>query len=326
MSTQTASPVTIAGGRNSIILSRGYCLFRRFDLTHVPQSRRRAALRTEIERWLPFVNVGYFSVWLGGVALVWGWDRARVERNLQVENATVEFIPETVLRPTCSGTGLVLRTAIDGVTGQSWRNGELFSEVWWPQLPSLSTWHSFCRANSFSPSPIPDAEADVWESTPWAGRSSSPYPDLRSLERWVGIGGLVVLLSIGAFQVGAAARLVWLTSSIEAETDALSTEAEPVLSARSRALNARYESVRLLKTFDAPQPQAYFTLVAALLPAGAKIVDWTFNINTVEFSIEGAATSPLEAVKLFQGISQLQDVSAVPGRKPGQMVISANVR
>lgn len=133
------------GWRKRVLISRSLCLFYLQDLSHIPATRRTAALAQQIKLLSPFSEPGFYVRWQGGKAQLWLWDQAALVARLpEAEHYLV--LPDSVLSPLGGRADLTEqdeeatamqalegRYVLQGISGQehqTWQQGELTDSQW----------------------------------------------------------------------------------------------------------------------------------------------------------------------------------------------------
>lgn len=145
------TPSTTRGWRARVLLSRSLCLFYCQDLSHIPATRRPAALAQQIKLLSPFAKPGFYASWQGGKVQLWLWDQAALfARVPQAEHCLV--LPDSALSPLGKGEesqanegeeqavvdntahnqlhGIYSLQGINGQEQQTWHQGELKESRW----------------------------------------------------------------------------------------------------------------------------------------------------------------------------------------------------
>lgn len=133
------------GWRKRVLISRSLCLFYSQDLSHIPATRRTAALSQQIKLLSPFSDPGFYVRWQNGKAQLWLWDQAALLARLpEAEHCLV--LPDSALSPLGSRADLAAqdeestamqaldgRYILQGISGQehqTWQQGELTDSQW----------------------------------------------------------------------------------------------------------------------------------------------------------------------------------------------------
>ena len=308
---ETADGVQLPGpGRGGYwIISRGLCRFFRVPLlAGAARASQLDAIALEIRRLSPFEKTGSHFHFASGFAGIWLWDERATHAaaaSVGVDIARLRVLPEPALLPS-SQAGLRLIEGLEGVEGQYWSDGELIASRWWLRLPDERAWLFFQRGASVAPEQIsPGVPVPLrldWLERPWTKTRSSGAFDLARLDTRA-MAAVVALLVVAGYGYYAAQYLhtKWSLASLSAEIDTRSAAIEPILRARSQALDnlTAIQSLNELKRF--PGQLALMARVAEVLPAtGARLDDWLYDRGQLELSIAG--DQPLDVVRLVRSL------------------------
>jgi hypothetical protein len=311
-------------GRRYWVVSRGLCRFFRVPLlTGADRASQLDALALEIKRLSPFEETGSHFHLAADFASAWLWDQ-RATRSAAasagIDVARLRVVPEPALLPAVE-TGVRLVETLDGAEGQYWSGGGLSASRWWPRLPDGPAWMLFQRGASVPPeeviSAVPVPLRQPWLARPWTRTRSSASFDLSQLDMHLVAAGIAVALLAAYGYQGARYLHVRHDAAIQAEEIAPRSAAiEPVLAARTRALDdlAAINTLRELDRF--PSQLALMARVAETLPAGgAHLDDWLYDRGQLELSI--ASDQPLDVVRLVRSLEEGGYFSGVAAERSG---------
>lgn len=318
------------------MLARSLCLHARFPVPKdLPPAKREAALRLKILEWSPHASPGMLIDWAETEAGVWIWDSQKVEETIRaagLDPKRMTILPETALaEPGADGARIV--AGLEGLEGQTWREGRLTASRWWPSPPSAEEWRRFQRAAALAPdlqSAVPPEPApSLWRDTPW----------VRTNRRWLALVNeagrmrlalaAAVILTLPIVYEGAAlAHLKTRTFSAEATLSDLRRRADPVIKARLQA-EAALDCVRALLQLDPyPDQLALLAKVGGQLPPnGTALGDWSFQNGDLRFTL--THQNPLDSsyyVRLFEALQIFERVRAEPQGDGKTLVIFAKAK
>jgi hypothetical protein len=309
---QTADGVELPAsgrGRRYWIVSRGLCRFFRVPLlAGADRARQLDAIALEVKRLSPFEQTGWHLHLGFGVAGVWLWDQQATQAvgtAIGVEVTRMRVLPEPALRP-AESEAVRLVESLEGVEGQYWHDGGLSASRWWSRIPEEHAWVLFQRGASV---PSDRISADVpiplrlgWLDRPWTKtRNSRPF-DLSRLDMRL-VAAVVAMAVLGAYGYQGA-RYLHVTENARAlarEVQERSATIEPILSARTRALD-NLTAIRALHELDPfPSQLALMARAAEILPRDkSRFDDWLYDHGQLELSI--AADQPLDVVRLVRSL------------------------
>ena len=325
-----------AAGRGPVewVLARALVHYKSFPLAEVPKNQRVAALRMQLRQWSPFASAGASVVIERDAAMVWMWDKARVDAAIVavgLNPARVKIIPEPLLRPQLN-EGLRLINALDGVEAQVWRTNTLVASRWWPAMPAAEDWLAFQRDAGFAehvqlPSTVQSAPM---LDEPWA--RGGGLEDFRALdsrnEHLVYAIGIVLLAAPTFWYAGHHLKLGAAVSAKKAELATLNDRAQPVIAARNEAQATLLRAQALLALDPYPSQLALMAKVAELLPKnGTSVKEWNYQSGKLKLMIAvpdpGAQSSVL--VSALQTAGPFNNVRAAPGGDSKTLVFNMDV-
>lgn len=240
------------------VLPRSWCVTTSLQAKGVPRHKTAAFIRLHLARLAPFVDSGVYACRTGDWVHLWFWENQRVRDFCEVHGldfAALDLAPESVCLPKIND-GAVLYRCVEGVEAQLWHKGALLDSAWWPKQIDDSDWQAWrptaAAAGSGRAFPV------AWpESLPPMAISSAPpgkQTSARLLKPWASniLGekwwrgfqeirsGMFFTLS-GGVLLGFAGYLSaqWLYVQqelyrVDLEISALSSQVEPVLTARGK--------------------------------------------------------------------------------------------
>src|ERR1700691_2888765 len=142
----------VEGGVIEWVLARALVHYKSFTLSDIPQNQRVSALRMRIRQWTPFSSFGSCVVIERDTAMVWVWNKTRIEEALEtagLQPSRVKIIPETLIVPRIE-SGLRLISTMEGTEAQAWTSFTLVASRWWPAPPTTDEWLTFQRDAAFA--------------------------------------------------------------------------------------------------------------------------------------------------------------------------------
>lgn len=293
----------------------------------------RRALSLAIQRWSPFKTVESAAVWSGRHASVYAWDSSKVGELVAASgrnSARCVLIPEPFHR-SAGSEGPRLVVCIDGFEGQVWKGGFLQASRWWPAQPSKSDWLAFLRTAREAPTPAQLDQAPVELAlleTPWStGHATLDdlWDDIDTPRfRWI------ATTAAGAVPIFLLAQWVALSlagSDLDAERAKLMIASEPVRVEREAVL-ANLDAIDQMIALDRRPTQFEILHRVGVILTGAPvtIIDWTFDIEALEISLE--AQSDIEAtryIELFESDPLFDNVSSRTLPQPRTLRFKMNI-
>lgn len=311
-------------GRRYWIVARGRCRF--FKVSLLPaasHARQLAALGLEAQRLSPFAETGWHLHLGGDFAAIWVWDQAAtraVAAAAGIDIARSRVVPEPAMQPP-GDDGLRLVQTLDGVEAQYWSGGALAASRWWPKAPDGRAWLTFQRGAALAPDeidPVPPQPQHLgWLTRPWTTARAAGSFGLTRIDTRIAAAALgAVILLAYAYQGAQWLRVERDVALLRQEIARRSQQIEPLLEARSRALDNQ-SAIRLLRDL-APFPSqlALMARITATLPAdGARLTAWVYDRGQLELGI--ASPRPLDVVKLVRALEGLDHFKSVAAERTG---------
>ena len=311
-----------------VVIGRDLCRFISIDLTHVPAAQRRQALAHQVETASPWGHADYYPVWRDGVAQVWLWDQAEVERLLTDAGLSALVLlrlksairlPETVFLPASEHDGVVVQPCGIGWEMLRWRRRIVQASRWYSERPQSSAIGWFLRSQGLDAnSHVEQLDAMQYLLAPWPDARPSPLQWLQLHRQAVlYLLGMVLILFI-SLQLSAGARWWWKENNAYAQTAALQASADDLLRARGEARRESVRYAQLLDIYDVPGVLASQWLVTSRMPSGLeyKVIVWERVDRSVEMVISAEVSDTLSVVRALTGPG-IADVSVEPWRKAG---------
>lgn len=315
------------------ILTRPMYRFQIFNLTQVPARNRAQALSLELAQWTPFASSDYYVGWHGQHALVWGWDADKVQQAIAAQGLKpqrVQILPESVLQTPLQDC-LCLTRCREGFEGQLWREGQLERSRWWPQSPTTDEWLMFQRDAGIPPSEQqsqpPAPRATTLNSQPWVNEIGSAGDQKMQLERLLIALGILLLL-LPTFWYGFSFyKIQRSTAQLHDQLAQLQGKAEPIMLARSQALDylARINALRAIAPY--PEQLTLMAKIAQVLPQDKSYIkDWDFQSGQLKITITSTSDiSTTSLIGVLQQAGSFRDVKALPGRDPKSVTLQMDV-
>ncbi|MGB0906119.1 MAG: hypothetical protein ACPGVT_01400 [Maricaulaceae bacterium] len=278
-------------GQGICIIPRGECSFRRIRMAGEGRNALRAvelkarndALSGETDFFVHSDKQSPDDI--NAMSGVWGFARSHFYNG--------RCLPETLAQtPLADGQRLVKN--LTGYEGQFWVKGNLISSRWWPSLPSDVNWKAFVRAikNRSQVSGL-SLEMPNAISVPW--RDDIPLFAMDAKRAEVIFSPLnVAILATFVFAYGFSytgakyAREYISYQSVQTKQEAISGEAEQILSQRRRALGA----MRYVKSYEALGHNGtvlagYDALAKVLGSTGLGVERTTYRNGKLELRLQG---------------------------------------
>lgn len=310
-------------GRRYWVLGRSFCRFGNFPLLEGGNDGRRlAALQLRIKEWSPFETTGSHIHLVGDRALIWVWDQALALQSMAtVRQRSDKFrlIPETCLRQPISN-GLGLLKSMDGCEGQYWREGELVSSRWWPQLPDEAEWLMFQHAAGVDPDQIsgfvPPFAPVSWLARPWT-RGIENHTLKRHRVDPIQMTALLAAFALAGYAYLGAQwlRIDQARSDLVDVVATLTKTNHPIVVDRIAAQSSLQMVQGLVSLDPYPNPLEILARIAEKIPTnGSKLADMNYQTGDLQFTVV-SPQSPDTAfyVRTYEGVKGFSDVSADRG-------------
>ncbi len=322
-------------GKREWVLARPLYRFARFEMPTVPRAQRGPALELQIRQWAPYARAGSYVAWEGDDALVWTWDRARVEAAMAESGVKGELpvVPETLLAPRGSND-VQLVQCLEGCEGQVWRDGQLVASRWWPAMPTAPEWRNFQKDAGVPPeeqrADVAQPSVHAWVDRPWArsGSLAGIATSAAKRERWLVPVTALCLLAATAWYGAQWLKLDGAIAERRAALDALNRKAEPILAARGEALQALDRITALQSALDRyPDQLTLMSRVAqAVTNDGSFLRQWDFANGKLKLEVSSARdVQTRDWVSRFESLGAFRNVQAVPGNDPKSLTLTMDV-
>lgn len=316
------------------VLARALAHYKSFQLADIPKSQRVAALRMQIRQWNPYAAAGSCVVIELDTAMVWLWDRGRVDAAVSaagLQPSRVKVTPETLLTPQLNN-GLRLLKTLDGIEGQVWKSNTLAASRWWPAPPDADEWLAFQRdAGIVDHATLPAVpQSPPLMAEPWARVTSlENYRSLDSrIERMVYGVGILVLASATLWYGMHAVKSNAATISKKTELAALNDKAQPVIAARNDAQATLLRVQALLATDPYPSQLQLMAKVAEALPKnGTHVREWNYQNGKLKLliAVPDPAVQSSGLVSALQTAGPFNNVRAATGGDSKTLVFNMDV-
>ena len=315
-------------GKREWIVARSLCFYRLFDLTTIPAARRSEALKLKIQQWTPLKQYANYIVWQGALAQVWIWDAHKQAEQQQALQVKISHpIPESLLLPKLE-EGIQLLQCSEGVEARYWQQSVLKHSRWWTTSPSLKQWSDFQRTCSLTiDGQIPTLSENVLLQKPWGyHRTSLNTIALQQESLWVllGLAIFIIMLSWSSMSI-----LKWQQAiqKVEQQIEALNTDATPILTAKTKAMQHKQKVDKLLKLNPYPHQLDLMGKVIDNLPSQqVRLVTWRYELSQLNFTVEGKSLDPRQYVKTYETIDWFDEVKTENTRADNQLIISMQVK
>ena len=316
------------------MLARALMHYKSFALATIPKNQRVAALRMQIRQWSPYGSAGSCVVIERDTAMVWLWDKARVDAGIKeagLAAARAKVIPETLLEPQLN-SGLRLIATLEGAEGQVWAANTLAASRWWPAAPTSDEWLAFQRDAGVAEQvalPATPQRAPLL-AEPWAKAAS--LDDYRVLdtrnERLVYAAALVFLSAATFWYCGHLIKLGSAISAKRSELAELNSKAQPVITARNAAQAALLRAQGLLAIDPYPDQLALMAKVAEVLPKnGSYVKEWNYQDGKLKLTIAvpGGDTQSSTLVNALQTAGPFNNVRAANGGDSKTLIFNMEI-
>lgn len=315
-------------GKREWIVARSLCFYRLFDLTTIPAARRSEALKLKIRQWTPLTQYANYIVWQGALAQVWIWDeKIQVEQQQEFKIKSAYAIPETLLHPK-QEEGAQLIQCMEGIEAQYWQDDILKHSRWWPTEPSLKQWADFQRTCSLAiNTEIPQPMASALLNKPWGyHRTSINTIALQQESLWVLLGLAVFVIALAWYGV---TIFKWqqAITQIEQQIETLSSDATPILTAKTKAMQGKQAVDKLVKLNPYPHQLDLMGAVVKNLPSNnVRLIAWKYELSRLSFTVEGDSLDPRKYVKAYEKMGLFDNVKTENTRKNNQLSIIMQVK
>jgi len=322
-------PPSGKAGRKQWVVARSLCFYRLFVLGDVPSSERRGALGMRISEWSPFPETGRYVVWRDERAMVWVWDEEERRRKAQAANMSgTGVVPEPLLRDCPRDDGLRVVKCIDGIEVQLWKGDVLTTSRWWADVPQRESWSRFLLALDRNPlDPFPDAVELPWLDRPWGGGSQSGFVLNPQHEKRYVLPAFAIFALFLIWNGTGIAKWHGAIAELEERSRSLGHEVEPILKARSCALDYRQKAEAFLSLASYPSQMELMASVAGKFPTKeVTFVEWHYSKGHLAFGLQGENLDPSYFVSACQEFSFFSDVIAERGQKPDRLDVKLVVK
>ncbi len=320
-------------GNDVWVVARSVCLCRYFDLSNLPQSRRKKAVEYDILRWNPFAESGYYVHLQSKGAYVWLWDKANTDQLIAASGITPSnIIPESILlgerRVGNDKPDIFALKTISGYDARIWQNGELLASQYWPIEPTQNDWQTFLRDNqvqlehdeAYERLPIHECEYSkrVWTETTVEGMTSV----LRNGNRKMLALALLPFLCIWSWDVSCLWQASNQIEQLESDIQQKMVEIDTILSARTRSLAKLEEINQMQSVYASPRQMQLMATVVNNFTEGTHLMEWHFSVDKLQFAVETAERSPLEYVNVYRKLEGFHEVTANYHRGKKQIMVT----
>jgi len=292
-------------GRRELVIPRGRSIYKRFDLSKVPPTRRGQAIAVQLDAWRPLPDATVWHGWQGGIAHAWAWSEAAPDLQPQRNESAV---PESALIAPKTN-GLRVLNCSDGFEGQCWRDRQLMLSRWWPVRPDEAQWRNFLRAAGYSAAPMPQPVDAEWNARPWV-KSASGANAWWNAHEWEAITATTALLLLAlGWQTGQWWQVRQQQQQAQQSLDAHRFEAESELTARDQTLALVDRAARMVEWVPEPSALKLLDQVTAALPDGGKLLAWEHEPGRLSLEFEAdRAPNPERAVRALQQVPALEEI------------------
>lgn len=327
-----------SGWRKRVLLSRSLCLYNGLDLSHVPATRRTAALSQQIKLLSPFAEPGFYAQWQGAKVRLWLWDQqALIARLPEAEHCLV--LPDSALSPLSASADLTdtelantdaahedgqgdkqnTSQALDGVyflqgisgqEQQTWHKGELQD----------SSWVKSSAERLNDQDNVEAALASRWRDAALnsAGHVividlNRPAPLQAADKRLFGhltlsaVAGLLLMILL--LQGGGAISLWQQHHSLEQQVSLQSEQNQLQQHAMRRALAARELWLARQQILQQPGQLGYVQQLAKVLPAAATFWQrYSYEPGRLQLLLIDPKPDPRDYVRIVGSLPNTQNV------------------
>jgi hypothetical protein len=316
-------------GRQQWVVSRSCCLYQCFDLGDLPVRERQSALVLRVSLWSPFEKTGHCLVWQQPFAMVWIWDEAERKKKAHDHNASrVAALPESLLVPKpVNARAVRMVSCLDGVEAQVWDEGILTASHWWQEIPPKKGWQRFLQANGLDASKaLPSVEKHPWLEKPWAKSSWEKKHWTGQAERFLVCAAVFAFVLIFSWQGVTAWRYLESVKAMDEKIGALSDTVDPILAARSQALDLEEKIEILCARLSMPSQIRLMALASEKIARqGAAIRQWHFTNGKLAIHLADENPNPMHYVKKIQHLPVFSNAATRQGQGPGMLVLTMDV-
>lgn len=329
---QTRSEVQLPSGktgRKQWVVARSLCFYQVFVMGDVPPSERREALNVRIREWSPFSETGRYVVWRDETAMVWIWDDHEMRQKAQALKVPgTKAVPEPLLWGLPEGDGLRVLKCLEGIEAQMWKGEVMTTSRWWAKSPPAEEWSRFMLALDLNPTePFKDASELVLLDRPWAATSEGTFVLNLRYEASIVSMGLLVFAFFLVWHVTGIVRWHGAIGALDQRITTLSRQVEPLLNARTCALDYRQKAGRLLSVASYPSQMELMAAVAGKFPyPGVVLMEWHYNRGHLSLVLQGNNLDPSYIVSAYEELAFFGDVIAERGQKPDRLDVKMVVK
>lgn len=315
-------------GTKQWVISRSLCLYKKFFIGNIPAGEQKSALDLQITRWSSFEHTGRYVVWKNDTAMVWIWDESR---RMDIAGTTGggrwTVIPESLLLLPPEDDVLLMISCMEGFEAQIWGKKVLRVSRWWEALPNEETWHNFLLLNDLDPSlGMPEPRESFCLDKPWAKSSSQTVFGVLKKEKLLVSVSFFLMFFWLSWSSMACWRYYYSTKELENRIQSVSAKIEPILEARTHALEQSDNAQKLRSFLDAPSQMSMMAKVSEVLPGKKAILnEWHYTHNKLSVVVEGKNQNPLVYVKKIQAIPDFKNVIVTQGKNQNILKISMDV-
>lgn len=316
------------------LIGRDLCQYACIDLRNVQKAKRNQALAQKIKLLSSCNDPAYTVAWKDGWAQVWFWSESQISEILQnhrQDNSAKlyrpEFFAEAMFWDRPVEEGIHLYKANHGVDAQYWKQGLLMASQWFPAMPGSPQLQRFARAMGSGVSINTVEQEPRLAEKAWDGVSFSFVDHLFDRRSQILIYALAISLLIGSLQLNSIIHWHRQISNLNVQTEELARSAEPLLTARSSARNAKQDAEEIANLFVLPDPLLIQAAVQQVFPPDLKVdlQTWERNVDQIDMQIGGEISDTLSLVRAFEqaGFSNVR-VEPLPESKRYRVQLRLN--
>ena len=279
------------------ILARGQYLYKFASFSHVPASKRDAALAVQLGIWSPFERTGHHLVWHGAEVQVWMWDREAVVRALPLADKEAVY-PETVWHPRMED-GLYLTEVADGFDLQYLSGGLLRQSHWFAERPKAEEIDMYCRLNKLD-GLIPTVQPLTWLAEPW--RSPVTLEDLSLvLEPGLLTTAVALILSVGLWQETRIQRAAVATDRMEGRIESLQERLDESALMKSDFSRLRQRNGALRAALEQPPQAEMMVRLDRYVPSSSAGFElWSYLQGNIRLAVNDPVSDQAEYVRRIE--------------------------